>query len=165
MQTRGHSLGSLPPELGVTAEKLGRDVFNTTYYPKGEDADASRKPWVVIDAAGLRLGRLSTVAATYLRGGNSGCYTPAFNMGVNVVVINADKIVVTGNKANQKLYYTLGVRGKPGSMKELDHSRIGPGMEVCFIVTFRPQEVKEYKVGLVCVTEREKFVVPVSQCP
>ena len=60
MQTRGHSLGSLPPELGVTAEKLGRDVFNTTYYPKGEDADASRKPWVVIDAAGLRLGRLST---------------------------------------------------------------------------------------------------------
>ena len=98
--------------------KLGRDVFNTTYYPKGEDADASRKPWVVIDAAGLRLGRLSTVAATYLRGGNSGCYTPAFNMGVNVVVINADKIVVTGNKANQKLYYTLGVRGKPGSMKE-----------------------------------------------
>ena len=51
---------------------------------------------------------------------------------------------------------------KPGSMKELDHSRIGPGMEVCFIVKFRPQEVKEYKVGLVCVTEREKFVVPVT---
>ena len=53
-----------------------------------------------------------------LRGGNTGCYTPAFNMGVNVIVVNADKIVVTGNKALQKKYYTLGVRGKPGSMKE-----------------------------------------------
>jgi large subunit ribosomal protein L13 len=119
--TRGHSV-KLPD--GITAEKLGRDVFNKTYYPKGEDADASRKPWVVIDAAGLRLGRLSTVAATYLRGGNTGCYTPAFNMGVNVIVLNADKIVVTGNKATQKKYYTLGVRGKPGSMKEETYEKL-----------------------------------------
>ena len=119
--TRGHSVKL--PEV-ITAEKLGRDVFNKTYYPKGEDADASRKPWVVIDAAGLRLGRLSTVAATYLRGGNTGCYTPAFNMGVNVIVVNADKIVVTGNKALQKKYYTLGVRGKPGSMKEETYEKL-----------------------------------------
>ena len=62
--TRGHSV-KLPE--GITAEKLGRDVFNKTYYPKGEDADASRKPWVVIDAgSSARLGRLSTVAATHL---------------------------------------------------------------------------------------------------
>jgi large subunit ribosomal protein L13 len=111
---RGHSL-KLPD--GVTVEKQGRDVFNTTYYPKGEDADFSRKPWVVIDASGLRLGRLATVAATYLRGGNSPSYTPAFNMGVNVIVLNADKVVVTGQKAEQKIYYNQGVRGKPGSMK------------------------------------------------
>ena len=49
----------------------------------------------------------------------------------------------------------------PGKMRELEHSKIGPGMEVCFIVRFRPQEVKDYKVDLVCVTEREKFLVPV----
>ena len=103
---------------GVSADKLGRDVLNTTYYPKGEDVDMSRKPWVVIDAAGMRLGRMSTAAAKYLRGGNSGSYTPAFNMGVNVIVINADKVEVTGQKAQQKMYYKLGVRGKPGSMKE-----------------------------------------------
>ena len=72
--TRGHSV-KLPE--GITAEKLGRDVFNKTYYPKGEDADASRKPWVVIDAAGLRLGRLSTVAgaATGAKSG-TGCWSP-----------------------------------------------------------------------------------------
>ena len=48
----------------------------------------------------------------------------------------------------------------PGTMKELKQSKIGPGMEVCFIVKFRPQEVKDYKVDLICVTEREKFIVP-----
>jgi len=52
----------------------------------------------------------------------------------------------------------------PGKMRELEHSKIGPGMEVCFIVRFRPQEVKDYKVDLVCVTEREKFLVPVRLC-
>jgi len=50
----------------------------------------------------------------------------------------------------------------PVGLKELEHGKIGPGMEVVFIVKFRPQEVKDYKVELVCVTEREKFLVPVS---
>ena len=49
----------------------------------------------------------------------------------------------------------------PGKLKELKQSKIGPGMEVCFIVKFRPPEVKDYKVDLICVTEREKFIVPV----
>lgn len=53
----------------------------------------------------------------------------------------------------------------PVGLKELEHSKIGPGMEVCFIVKFRPQEVKDYKVDLVCVTEREKFLVPVRPLP
>lgn len=112
--TRAHVV-KLPE--GVTTEKLGRDVFNTTYYPKGEDVDMSRKPWVVVDAAGLRLGRLSTYVATYLRGGNSPSYSPSFNMGCNVIVINAADVVVTGKKFEEKLYYNQGVRGKPGSMK------------------------------------------------
>lgn len=49
----------------------------------------------------------------------------------------------------------------PVGLRELDHSKIGPGMEVCFIVKFRPQEVRDYKVDLICVTEREKFIIPV----
>ena len=57
-------------------------------------------------------------------GGNTGCYTPAFNMGVNVIVVNADKIVVTGNKALQRSTTRRPVRGKPGSMKEETHEKL-----------------------------------------
>ena len=101
--TRGHSV-KLPE--GITAEKLGRDVFNKTYYLKGEDADASLQA-MGGHAAGFASSPQHRVRR---RSGNTGCYTPAFNMGVNVIVVNADKIVVTGNKALQKKYYTLGVR-------------------------------------------------------
>ena len=69
--------GSVKMPEGVVAEKMGKDVFNSTYYPRGEDTDNSRKPWIVIDAAGLRLGRLSTLVATYLRGGNVATYSPS----------------------------------------------------------------------------------------
>ena len=68
--------GSVKMPEGVTVEKMGKDIFNSTYYPRNEDTDASRKPWVVIDAAGLRLGRLSTLIATYLRGANVASYSP-----------------------------------------------------------------------------------------
>ena len=101
---------------GVTVEKMGKDIFNTTYYPKGEDADHSRRPWVVSDAAGLRLGRLSTLVTTYLRGGNVGTYSPSMNMGTYVIIINSDKVVVSGKKFEDKLYRRHET-GRPGSMK------------------------------------------------
>mmetsp|Transcript_13577 Transcript_13577/g.22221 ORF Transcript_13577/g.22221 Transcript_13577/m.22221 type:complete len:238 (+) Transcript_13577:78-791(+) len=108
----------LPAELpaGVTVEKMGKDVFNSTYYPRGEDTDCSRKPWIVIDAAGLRLGRVSTLIATYLRGGNVATYSPSMNMGTYVVVINAEQILVSGKKFEDKLYRRHPT-GRPGSMK------------------------------------------------
>jgi len=102
---------------GVTLEKMGKDLLNTTYYPKGEDTDCSRKPWIVIDAEGLRLGRLSTLIATYLRGGNVGSYSPSMNMGTYVVVINAEKVTVSGKKMTDKVYRRHET-GRPGSMKE-----------------------------------------------
>ena len=71
----------------------------------------------MIDAAGLRLGRLSTLVATYLRGGNVGSYSPSMNMGTYVVVINADQVQVSGQKFEQKLYKRHET-GRPGSMKE-----------------------------------------------
>jgi hydrocephalus-inducing protein len=49
----------------------------------------------------------------------------------------------------------------PATMSELKQSKIAAGMEVCFVIKFRPQEVRDYRVDLVCVTEREKFIVPV----
>jgi large subunit ribosomal protein L13 len=108
--------GSVKMPEGVVAEKMGPDVFNSTYYPRGEDTDNSRKPWIVIDAAGLRLGRLSTLVATYLRGGNVATYSPSMNMGTYVVIVNAEKVVVSGNKFEDKLYKRH-TTGRPGAMK------------------------------------------------
>ena len=110
--------GSVKMPEGVGApEKMGPDVFNSTYYPRGEDTDNSRKPWIVIDAAGLRLGRLSTLVATYLRGGNVATYSPSMNMGTYVVIVNAEKVVVSGNKFEDKLYKRH-TTGRPGAMKQ-----------------------------------------------
>ena len=105
------------PEGMAAPEKMGKDVFNSTYYPKGEDTDGSRKPWVVIDASDLRLGRLCTLIATYLRGGNVATYSPSMNMGTYVVVVNASQVVVSGKKFEDKLYKRHET-GRPGSMKE-----------------------------------------------
>ena len=60
--------------------------------------------WYVVDANGLTLGRLATVAASLLRGKHKPTYTPHVNCGDNVIIINADKIKLTGNKWQDKLY-------------------------------------------------------------
>ena len=60
--------------------------------------------WYVVDASGLTLGRLATAVATLLRGKHKPTYTPHVNCGDNVIVINADKVVLTGNKWDDKLY-------------------------------------------------------------
>lgn len=60
--------------------------------------------WYVVDAAGLTLGRLATVVASLLKGKHKPTYTPHVNCGDNVIVINADKIKLTGNKWDDKLY-------------------------------------------------------------
>ncbi len=67
-------------------------------------ADIERK-WYVIDADGVVLGRLSTQIATILRGKHKPIYTPSMDTGDHVVVINADKIRLTGRKLDQKLHY------------------------------------------------------------
>jgi large subunit ribosomal protein L13 len=71
--------------------------------------------WYVVDANGLTLGRLATQVAILLRGKHKPTYTPHVNCGDNVIVINADKIKLTGNKWDDKLYrkhseYTGGLR-------------------------------------------------------
>ena len=71
--------------------------------------------WYVVDANGLTLGRLATQVAILLRGKHKPTYTPNVNCGDNVIVINADKIKLTGNKWDDKLYrkhseYTGGLR-------------------------------------------------------
>jgi large subunit ribosomal protein L13 len=71
--------------------------------------------WYIVDAADQRLGRLATVIAMALRGKNKPTFTPHIDTGDFVVVINAEKVQVTGKKSNQKLYRRHS--GRPGGMK------------------------------------------------
>lgn len=86
--------------------------MNYTYIPLGKHKERS---WYLIDAENQTLGRLSTQIANLIQGKNQVTYTPGSDSKVHVVVINAEKIKVTGNKLNQKFYYTH--TGKPGEMK------------------------------------------------
>jgi large subunit ribosomal protein L13 len=78
-------------------------------------ASTIEKKWYVIDAENQRLGRLASEIAVILRGKNKPNFTPHMDTGDHVVVINADKVVVTGRKAEQKLYRRHS--GRPGGMK------------------------------------------------
>lgn len=73
------------------------------------------KKWYVVDAADQRLGRLATEIANVLRGKNKAYFTPHMDTGDHVIVINAEKVAVTGNKGSQKLYRRHS--GRPGGMK------------------------------------------------
>ena len=74
------------------------------------------KKWVLIDAEGLVVGRLASIVAMRLRGKHKASYTPHVDCGDNVIVINADKVVFTGRKREQKVYYHH--TGYPGGIKE-----------------------------------------------
>ena len=75
-----------------------------------------KREWFVVDAAGKRLGRLSTEVATVLRGKHKPTFTPHVDCGDYVIVVNADKIELTGDKWNKKKYYTHS--NYPGGLKE-----------------------------------------------
>ena len=74
----------------------------STHYAKPGEVE---RKWVLIDADGVTLGRLATKAAMILRGKNKPQYTPHTDTGDFVVIINADKVVLTGNKADEKFYW------------------------------------------------------------
>ena len=67
--------------------------------------DKLDRKWYVVDAAGCTLGRLSSEVASVLRGKNKTCFTPHVDCGDYVIVVNADKIKVSGKKLDQKIYY------------------------------------------------------------
>lgn len=75
-----------------------------------------QKKWVLIDAKGLVVGRLASIIALRLRGKHLPTFTPHVDCGDNVIVINADKVVLTGRKHDQKVYYHH--TGYPGGIKE-----------------------------------------------
>ena len=95
-----------------------------TYVAKGEEAEALKvgANWFVIDATDAVLGRLATRAARILIGKDKASFTPYLDSGDHVVVINADKIRMTGNKVEQKVYYSHS--GYPGGLKAVPAKRL-----------------------------------------
>jgi len=89
-----------------------------TYVPKGREAEElmEGKEWFVVDANGQVLGRLATRVARILIGKDKPKFTPHLDCGDHVVVINAEKIRLTGNKIDQKVYHRHS--GYPGGLKE-----------------------------------------------
>ena len=80
------------------------------------------RKWYVVDAEGKHLGRLATEIARVLRGKNKPQYTPHVDVGDFVVVVNADRVLVTGRKAEQKVYRRHS--GYPGGMKQTSYERM-----------------------------------------
>ncbi|MCL4165417.1 UNVERIFIED_CONTAM: hypothetical protein GTU68_045811, partial [Idotea baltica] len=93
----------------------GRAVNTLSYKTKSENKDSVERKWYVIDAEGEVVGRLCSRIASVLRGKHKPSYTPHFDAGDYVIVINADKVRFTGAKWDQKEYITYS--GHPGGQK------------------------------------------------
>jgi large subunit ribosomal protein L13 len=93
-----------------------------TYSAKPADIE---KKWIVIDAEGVVLGRLASIVAMRLRGKHKATFTPHMDMGDNVIVINAGKVQLTGNKRAEKTYYWH--TGYPGGIKSRTAKQILEG--------------------------------------
>jgi large subunit ribosomal protein L13 len=95
-----------------------------TYVAKGAEAEALKvgAQWFVVDATDQVLGRLATKVARMLIGKDKASFTPYLDSGDHVVVIHADKIKMTGNKLEQKIYYSHS--GYPGGLKEVPAKRV-----------------------------------------
>lgn len=88
-------------------------MFGKTYSAKAADVE---KGWTLIDAKGLVVGRLASLVAMRLRGKHKPTFTPHMDDGDHVVVVNADQVVLTGRKREQKVYHHH--TGYPGGIKE-----------------------------------------------
>jgi large subunit ribosomal protein L13 len=88
-------------------------ILMTTYVAKPGEIE---KKWVLIDGSGLVVGRLASLIAMRLRGKHKATYTPHVDTGDNIIVINAEKVVFTGNKTENKIYQWH--TGYPGGLKE-----------------------------------------------
>lgn len=88
--------------------------MDKTFVVKGNDVT---EQWYIVDAAGLNLGRVATRVASVLKGKHRPDYTPGMNLGDHVIILNAEKIVVSGNRLDEKQYYRIS--GYPGGIKNV----------------------------------------------
>ncbi|TFD98432.1 50S ribosomal protein L13 [Jeotgalibacillus salarius] len=87
--------------------------MRTTFMAKGHEVE---RKWLIVDAEGQTLGRLSSEVAAILRGKNKPTFTPNVDTGDHVIIINADKIQLTGKKLTDKIYYRHSMH--PGGLKQ-----------------------------------------------
>ena len=99
--------------------KLEENNVRTTYMAKPGEVE---RKWYVVDATDVPLGRLSTVVASVLRGKNKPTFTPHLDTGDFVIVINADKVKLTGKKATDKIYYRHS--NYPGELRAKNSRRL-----------------------------------------
>lgn len=99
------------------------------------NAQTIERKWFVVDATDLVLGRLSTEVATLLKGKHKPTYTPHVDCGDYVIIVNADKVALTGNKLDDKLYYRHS--GYPGGLKSRTAKRM---------LELQPQKVLEKSI-------------------
>ena len=104
----------------VTRDFRGFDMKTFTATP----ADIDKK-WILIDAEGVVLGRLASIVAMRLRGKHKASFTPHMDMGDNVIIINADKVQLTGKKRSDKMHYWH--TGHPGGIKNRSAGQILEG--------------------------------------
>ena len=95
------------------------DLYQKTYVAKPSEVD---RKWYVVDASGMVLGRLASQVAAILRGKNKPTFTPNVDTGDYVIIINTDKVVLTGKKLDQKLYRYH--TGYIGGLKEVKYSKL-----------------------------------------
>ena len=93
-----------------------------SYKTLAPNAQSVEREWLVIDATDQVLGRLCSKVAKLLRGKHKPSYSPFVECGDNVIIINADKCVLTGNKMTDRIYYTY--TGYPGGQRELTPERL-----------------------------------------
>ena len=101
-----------------------------TYSTKAGDVD---KKWILIDAEGVVLGRSASIVAMRLRGKHKPSFTPSMDMGDNVIIINADKVQMTGKKRTDKIHYWH--TGYPGGIKSRTAGQILEGKHPDRLVT------------------------------
>ncbi|GAY61740.1 hypothetical protein CUMW_212320 [Citrus unshiu] len=112
----GFSVASAKSTSPLNTKRSFKDIWNNTWYPKAADHRHSDKTWYVVDATDKILGRLASTIAIHIRGKNLATYTPSVDMGAYVIVVNAEKVAVSGKKRTQKIYRRHS--GRPGGMKE-----------------------------------------------
>lgn len=107
------------PARPVGSTRQGMSTQVRTYSPKPGDAD---KKWYVIDATDQVLGRLAAQVANLLRGKHKPTFAPNADMGDYVIIVNADKVVLTGNKLDQKKAYHHS--GYPGGLRTVSYREL-----------------------------------------